>query len=100
MTKVLAQLLKPSGRLLIVDGFASPEDPHAALFGESHKHVGSIDAEKIHQAVPHKHGFSSDEMKDMFTGAELEFVSYDRSFDLLIFNRVLPMFVAIGKKID
>lgn len=99
MTTLLARLLKPTGHLLIIDGFSKSDTPPSVIFGEVTKFLGDSDkeVEKLAHAVPHKHGFTEEEMKEMFSGAGLEMLSYERSFDLMLGERAIPLFVAVGK---
>jgi 2-polyprenyl-3-methyl-5-hydroxy-6-metoxy-1,4-benzoquinol methylase len=98
MTVALSKFLKPSGRLIIMDGFASPEDPHGQLWGSGNQVFEGADLEQASHAVPHKHGFTPDEVKNFVTGAGLEFVSYDRSYDFKFAGRELPMFISVARK--
>ncbi|CAF1052353.1 unnamed protein product [Rotaria sordida] len=61
VTRVFAQHLKPKGRLMIID-FANAGNIEA-YFGHLHGHS---------HVVPHKHGFSSEQMIDMLKAADLQ----------------------------
>ncbi|CAF2802022.1 unnamed protein product [Rotaria sp. Silwood2] len=61
MTRVFAKHLKPKGRLMVID-FANAGDIEA-VFERLHGHD---------HVVAHKHGFSSEQMIDMFKAADLQ----------------------------
>ncbi|CAF3686437.1 unnamed protein product [Adineta steineri] len=73
ITKALAQRLKPKGRLIVID-FADDEGTKTIL---DRKREGA----HIH-TVAHKHGFSFEQMTDMFKSAGLQDIHAEYGFKI------------------
>lgn len=82
ITRVLVSYLNPGGTLFVVD---------MTKTGGSSKIP-----EEYHHIVPHKHGFSEDEMRELFEGAGLVSFSYK---ELASGEGDLDLFIAKGIKL-
>jgi SAM-dependent methyltransferase len=83
MTKTLAGLLKPGGKLIVSDFRANSSEEVRKDFA----HV-----------VAHAHGMSEDIMRDAFAGAGLADIIVEDAFDYTMFERVVHIFFIVGSK--
>ena len=82
MTKILAEFLKPGGKLIVSDFRASSEEVR-----KDFAHV-----------IAHVHGMSEDIMRDAFAGAGLADIAVEDAFDYTMRERVLHIFFVVGSK--
>ena len=118
IAKRLSTLLSSDGVLIVIDTHASEDD--TAAFGpkpgqSSQDHVreigkswglsdnqiedivaaGGMAAHHEH-AVPHRHGFSKEDMKEMFENAGLKLRTFRDAFEFPMGEKVLKQFVAVA----
>ena len=85
MTKILATYLKPGGSLLVTD----------VMKGDSE----NICSHSIHDIVPHKGGFTEDDIRVAFCGAGLNNFGFaEIAKKTSILNEPLTVFLARGDK--
>ncbi len=82
---------------MILDGI-TPENPDQPIFGGSLKFTTEMSKEQLELAVPHKHGFSKEEVNALFDGAGLRTIVFKPSFDLILRGTAIKTFIAVGGK--